>query len=57
MTVTKTARDRPVREIEITVEMIEADEAVLDRACDQAEVPTSWFLISAARMFISPWRM
>lgn len=44
--------DRPAlenSEIEITPQMIEAGEAVLDRACDQAEVPTSWSLISAAK--------
>ena len=42
-------RDRPVDEIEITPAMIAAGEVVLDRACDQAEVPASWFLISAAK--------
>jgi hypothetical protein len=43
------ARDRPDDEIKITSAMIEAGEAVLDRACDRAEVPASWSLLSAAK--------
>lgn len=34
---------------QITPQMIEAGEAVLDRACVQAELPPSWILMSAVR--------
>jgi hypothetical protein len=47
MTVTKTARDRPVAKV--TPAMIKAGEIVLERACEAAEIwPPSYCVISAA---------
>ena len=47
MTVIKTVRDRPVAKV--TPAMVKAGEAVLDRACEAAEIwPPSHCVISAA---------
>ncbi|MFZ3326548.1 MAG: hypothetical protein WA231_11900 [Methylocella sp.] len=43
------ARDRPDEEIEITPAMIEAGEAVLDAALEQAQLPPSWYVLSAVK--------
>lgn len=43
------ATGAPADEIEITPEMIEAGESVLDRALDDAELPASWRVSSSVK--------